>query len=599
MRKRILGFSILLIITGIAVTSIFNAALSRYFYKYEVENSIKNTAILLTYQIEQLSSISKQINYDKLAKEYAQKLNEQPKSSNEIFFVNSTRITIIDYKGNVLGESDTNKNSMENHLSRKEIQDAIHGQMGIDQRFSETMGLTYVYLALPIPEKQVVVRVSIPLNNISLINKAFFNYTLIGILVGLLLASFVALRLSHIITDPINEFINTSKEIASGNYKKRVAIKSKDELGQLASTFNEMAEKLDDIICDAMSKNIRVDTVINSMRSAIIAVDDKEKIILINPIACDIFGIQHGPGIIGKGIIDITRNPKINSFISDTVNKNVEITDEIAIYSSSSNSECIFRVYTSPIKALECESRNSGGIITLHDVTALKKLEQIRTEFVSNVTHELKTPLTSIKGFVETLRSGAIDDPDVAIQFLDIIDIEAERLYMLINDILQLSEIEGMQKDNHISEHNLKAIIDEVLILLKAAAEKKNISLIIDVPDNIRIYANKDRIKQMLINLIDNAINYNTENGKVVIHAEKSNGKLIISIKDTGIGIPKAHQVRVFERFYRVDKGRSRNMGGTGLGLSIVKHIVNLYSGDIRIISEPGSGSEFIIQLPI
>lgn len=227
-------------------------------------------------------------------------------------------------------------------------------------------------------------------------------------------------------------------------------------------------------------------------------------------------------------------------------------------------------------------------------------MEQIRTEFVSNVTHELKTPLTSIRGFVETLKNGAIEDTSVAVKFLDIIDIEAERLYTLINDILQLSEIEAMQKDEGIIEMDLRQIIDEVVLILKSSADKKNITLeVSSTPSQIQVIANRNRIKQMLINLIDNAIKYNVENGKVDIKVEKHNGNTIISIKDTGIGIPKIHHSRIFERFYRVDKGRSRNMGGTGLGLSIVKHIVNLYSGDINIISEPGKGTEFVVKLPL
>ena len=226
-------------------------------------------------------------------------------------------------------------------------------------------------------------------------------------------------------------------------------------------------------------------------------------------------------------------------------------------------------------------------------------MEQIRTEFVSNVTHELKTPLTSIRGFIETLRNGAINDPDVAEKFLEIIDIEAERLYMLINDILHLSEIETKQKDNNIETYEFEPIVEEVLSILQGAADKKNVALISEVKNDIKITANRDRIKQMLINLIENGIKYNNEGGNVMISANKAEGKVIFSVKDSGIGIAKEHLPRIFERFYRVDKGRSRNMGGTGLGLSIVKHIVNLYSGDIKVNSEPGEGTEFIIKLPM
>ena len=597
MKNRIIRFSTILVAIGIIVTAIFTSALARYFYKYEAHSNIRNIASLLVYQLENDYNNYRFIDYDSLCKTYAKTINERNDGINK-YNLSSVRITIIGYDGAVLGESDTNVKDMANHLDRKEVQEALSGNEGTAQRTSNTLGYTYIYVTIPVKDMGIIVRVSIPLNKLNSINIAFLCYTIIGLLVGLLFTMLLAVKLSHIITDPIYKLISISKEISRGNYKKRVDINSNDEIGQLAATFNEMADKLDSTLSDVMNKNIRVDTVINSMSSGIIAVDNKGKIILINTIACNIFGVHHGPGIIGKNIGDITRNIKINSYMNETISNNVQLMEELSL-STSSNSEKIYRIYTSPIKSVEPGNLNSGGIIALNDITALKKLEQMRTEFVSNVSHELKTPLTSIRGFVETLKSGAIEDTEIAAHFLDIIDIEAERLYILINDILQLSEIEAMRKDENVSQHYLKDILSEVMLILENAASKKNIKLEVNCNPNIEILANKDRIKQMLINLIDNAIKYNFENGTVFINAEKLSGKLVISIKDTGIGIPEAHQSRIFERFHRVDKGRSRNMGGTGLGLSIVKHIVNLYSGDIRVISEPGKGSEFIIQLPL
>ena len=597
MKNRIIRFSTILVAIGIIVTAIFTSALARYFYKYEAQSNIRNIASLIVYQLENDYNNHRFIDYDNLSKTYAKTINERNDGINK-YNLSSVRITIIGYDGTILGESDTNTKDMVNHIDRKEVQEAISGKEGTAQRTSNTLGYTYIYVAIPVKEMGIIVRVSIPLNKLNSINIAFLCYTLIGLLVGLLFTMLLAVKLSHIITDPIYKLISISKEISLGNYKKRVDINSNDEIGQLAATFNQMADKLDSTLSDVMNKNIRVDTVINSMSSGIIAVDNKGKIILINTIACNIFGVHHGPGIIGKNIGDITRNIKINSYMNETINNNVQLIEELSL-STSSNSEKIYRIYTSPIKSLEPGKLNSGGIIALNDITALKKLEQMRTEFVSNVSHELKTPLTSIRGFVETLKSGAIEDTEIAAHFLDIIDIEAERLYILINDILQLSEIEAMRKDENVSKHYLKDILSEVMLILENAANKKNVTLEVNSDPDIVILVNKDRIKQMLINLIDNAIKYNFENGTVFINAVKASGKLVISIKDTGIGIPEAHQSRIFERFHRVDKGRSRNMGGTGLGLSIVKHIVNLYSGDIRVISEPGKGSEFIIQLPL
>lgn len=596
-KNKIVKFTTILVIIAITFAGIFTSALARYFYKYEVKNSLENTAVLLSYEIKERLADNIKIDYDKLAKDYSRLLNNKPSLSGSFSFF--TRITILDFSGNVLGESDSDIKDMQNHSNRKEIKEAIAGKVGSDERFSQTIKMPYIYVAIPLDAQKLIVRVSVPLYQLNSINKAFFLYTVFGILGGLLLTILISLKLSKVLTEPIHQLINTSKEISKGNYKKRVNIKAKDEIGQLADTFNEMADKLDETLSGIMDKNVRVDTVINSMRDGIIAIDTNYKILIINTIACDIFNIKHGPGIIGKNLIDIARNSKVNSILKETILNNVALTDEIILYLPKLGSDFIYKIYTNPIKSTELNAFNSGGVITFHDVTSVKKLEQIRTEFVSNVTHELKTPLTSIRGFVETLKNGAIEDTTVATKFLDIIDIEAERLYILINDILQLSEIEAMKKDDHLAENNLASIISEVIQLLQPYAEKKNIKLDINVNPNAIIYANKNRIKQMLINLIDNAIKYNVENGQVFVTANKSNGKTIISIKDTGIGIPERHHSRIFERFYRVDKGRSRNMGGTGLGLSIVKHIVNLYSGDISIKSEPGKGTEFIIQLPL
>jgi two-component system phosphate regulon sensor histidine kinase PhoR len=431
---------------------------------------------------------------------------------------------------------------------------------------------------------------------ITLLFVSKWKYSIIAILAELLITTLLVLKFSTSMTRPLKELITVSKGIYNGNYSKRAGIKSSDELGELAFTFNQMAAKLENTVADLIDKNINFDSIMNSMTNGFIAIDKDGIVILINAIACDLFGIENAEGTIGKKLIEVVRNHRVNEIIIQTIENNSPTVGEINFNHAG---ERIFRVYTNPIISKENPNSNSGGILTIIDITNIKKLEQIRTDFVSNVTHELKTPLTSIRGFVETLREGAVDDHEVAIKFLEIIDIEAERLYILISDILQLSEIETMQKDTNISWYNLKEIVQEVLSILDNTAVKKGIVIIHEVDDGLEIKANRNRIKQLLLNLIDNAVKYNVENGRVLIRASKAEGILTISVKDTGIGIDAEHIPRIFERFYRVDKGRSRSMGGTGLGLSIVKHLVNLYNGDIRIESEPCKGSEFIVQLPM
>lgn len=595
MKKKIFLYYIILIVTGISITGFFVSELAQSLYKHEVELKLKSDAALIDYQISERMAKGEKVDLNEAAKTYSGILNNASilQASGE---KTESRITFIDFSGKVLGESDTNYQTMENHLNRKEVQEAIHGNTGMDIRVSNTLKIDFLYIAIPMSSSKTVVRVSVPLVQLKNINRIIWFYSIAGILIGLLLTTLLALKFSSSLIRPISKLISISKEISLGNYSKRVEIKSMDELGQLADTFNEMAEDLESTIADLTDKNIKFDSIMNSMTNGFIAVDGNYRIILINAIACQLLGIGSEDGVIGKNLIEVVRNHQLNNFLQQTIENNNPSVNEINI---GSPEEKIFRIYTNPIKSKDNTSSNSGGILSIIDITNVKKLEQIRTDFVSNVTHELKTPLTSIRGFVETLRSGAVNDPEVADKFLEIIDIEAERLTMLINDILQLSEIETIQKDTNIGKYNFRAIVEEVASILKGTADKKNISLKYEIDVNLSITANRDRIKQMLINLIDNAIKYNTENGSVTVKARKTEGRMVISVRDTGIGIAQHHLARIFERFYRVDKGRSRNMGGTGLGLSIVKHIVNLYNGDIKVVSELGKGTEFIIQLPV
>lgn len=594
MRRKVFLSYIILVVIGISITGYFSLQVAQRYYTREVNEKLENTARMIEYHLTGDLSEGNPIDYPDAASQYAKVLNQA--SAKAAFGGKEySRVTFVDYKGNVLGESDTNYTGMENHLERKEIQEALQGKTGMDIRTSKTLNTDFLYLAIPMEANQTIIRVAMPLPQLNKIGREILLYSFIGILTGLVLTVLLAFKFSSSLTRPIDDLIFVLKEISSGNYSKRVEIKSRDELGTLALSFNAMAAQLEKIVSEMKDKNIKFDSIINSMTSGIIAVDNNFKVLLINSIASDIFGIKHGPGTVGINLVELVRNSRVNDLLKETIDKNTSLLKEVSVGSPENK---VLRIYTNPIRPNITSALNSGGVAVIQDVTSIKKLEQIRTEFVSNVTHELKTPLTSIRGFIETLRSGASEDKEILGKFLEIIDIEAERLYMLINDILQLSEIETKQQDTNIATYDLEPIIGEIVSILSGVAEKKDIQLTAQCDAGLKITANRDRIKQMLINLIDNGIKYNKSNGSVTVKAWKTEGKVIISVKDTGIGIASSHLPRIFERFYRVDKGRSRNMGGTGLGLSIVKHIVNLYNGDIKVDSEPGKGTEFIIQLP-
>ncbi|OPZ91875.1 MAG: Sensor histidine kinase YycG [Firmicutes bacterium ADurb.Bin419] len=586
MKKQIIKYYLILIVIVITCTVIFTSQISKKFYKGEVENKLQSIGLSIQYHLLD-SDISSKPNYNSIAKNFAQYHNH-----NISYPENNLRVTFIDYKGNVLGDSEADYTIMENHSSRKEVQKALTGAIGKDIRSSETLKSDLLYMAIPVEELDIIVRISVPLVQLNIINGMTWFYSLLIIFSALILTVIVSSKIAESLIRPLNDIINASNEISNGNYSKRITLATNDEVGQLSIQFNEMASKLDKTISDLNSKKIEVLSIVESITNGIVAVDKDNKIILINPAAFDAFNIDKNSKVTGGYISEHIRNNRVNLLLQDSIEQNKPLELEILI------DDKILLIKTAPISPKEGILNNSGWIISIQDITKVRKLEHLRTEFVSNVTHELKTPITSIRGFVETLKSGAINKPDVSVRFLDIIDIEAERLHELINDILSLSEIETKLSDTDIETISLNPIIDGVFEIMQKIANGKNILLQNNIPEKIFINANRNRMKQLILNLVDNAVKYNVPNGSVIVDAHRAEGKVVISVKDTGIGIPAEHLPRIFERFYRVDKGRSRDMGGTGLGLSIVKHIINLYNGDIKVNSKVGTGTEFIIQLP-
>lgn len=586
MKKKIFKYYLVLIVVVIISTVIFTTQLSKKYYKSEVENKLESIGFSIQYYLLHNTSGS-QVDYNELAKDFATNYNQHIISPN-----NNLRVTFIDHSGKVLGDSEADYTTMENHAYRKEIQAALSGKIGKDFRSSATLNLDLLYLAIPVKELDLVVRISIPLTKLTIIDRMSWFYSVLIILSALILSVIVSSRIAETVIQPLNDIIYASKEISKGNYSKSISVTSKDEVGQLALQFNEMASKLDKTIFDLNNKKIEVESIVQSITYGIVAVDNDKKILLINPAAFMVFDIDNNTKITGDIISEHIRNNQVNLLLKESMEQNTSLECEIKL------DEKELLIKTSPIRSNKGNVDNSGWIISIQDITKVRKLEQLRTEFVSNVTHELKTPITSIRGFIETLKGGAINNADVSLRFLDIIDIEAERLHELINDILSLSEIETKLSDTDLESIDFNSIIDGVFEVMQNIATEKNIVLNNSIGEKIFIKANRNRMKQLILNLVDNAVKYNIPTGSVTVDAQNAGGKVIISIRDTGIGIPPHHIPRIFERFYRVDKGRSRDMGGTGLGLSIVKHIVNLYNGDIKVNSEVGKGTEFIIQLP-
>ena len=488
------------------------------------------------------------------------------------------RCTYINSDGQViydtLGEVD------ENHLNRIEVKEALKYGEAYAVRNSTTDNEKLVYYAKKLDNGNIL-RLSVSFKSISYFNFYKLGYSLI---IGILIFVFtfiISMKLVRTIMKPVNELEEVTSRIARGDPHIRAKAKTNDELGTLGKTFNNMADQLQSKMNEVMDKQNRLESIVKSMESGVIAVDLSGNIIIINPYAKRIFGIKDD--ITGEKIYDYIKDFDINYFL----NEEEEIAKEIKILHPAERELKIKKAF------ILSGREKIGKVIAVQDISDIKRLENMRSQFVANVTHELKTPLTSIKGFAETLKY--VEDEKTREKFLDIIDNEAERLSRLISDILVLSKIESSTTTDD-EDFMPYIVIDEVISIVKNMAESKNISLIVEKSEkDIKLHGDKDKFLQLVLNLVENGIKYSNEGSTVKVRSFIKKGDYILEVEDNGIGIPKEDMPRIFERFYRVDK--SRKGGGTGLGLAIVKHIVKIFNGEISIESELNKGSIFTVTI--
>lgn len=584
MQKKIFAYIMSVLLITLIISSFFITQTIKNLNLSQIEEKLVSEAYILSKLLPEDIQTSDIKNIKPILSEVSDRLH--------------IRITVIDIAGKVLGETSYDPSQMSNHLQRPEIQIALHGGLGKEIRFSSTMNIDLLYIAQPIYKDGNiigVVRLSTPLKEINGIMRSINSNLIIALIPGLLLSLLLVYAITKSISRPIKEIRNAAVDITKGNLNRFINITSNDEIGELAKAIDFMADSLRDKINSIKDKNTKMEAILSSVVNGIIAVDSNENILFINPMAQEMLNIAEAD-FEGKHMLQVIRNNKLDNIIKDILkNKSFEENEITLNYPEEKK----FRLYSNAIKYPESD-RIIGIIIIIQDITEIRNLEKIRSEFVANVSHELKTPLTSIKGFVETLKAGAIEDNDTAVRFLNIIDDEADRLNRLISDILSLSELENKKNKPRNEIINTSQKIMEIVSLLKNQAVHKNISLNTKIEVDIgKLEGDSDQFKQMLINLIDNALKYTPEGGAIEVGAYNLENNVVIRIKDNGIGIPKEHIPRLFERFYRVDKARSRNVGGTGLGLAIVKHIALQFEGKIEVQSEVGKGTEFILSIPI
>lgn len=492
------------------------------------------------------------------------------------------RVTYVDKFGKIIYDSIINGETMENHNDRQEVIEARKNGSGFAMRYSESTQENMMYFATAFGEG-FIVRSSMPLKIVNGLGSKYFKFYLVAIIFSALMSIWFSLKLSHIILKPIMDLTFITSRISKGEFHRRAKTLAGGEIGELAKNFNEMADKLEFTLNEVTDKQNRLEAILQSMDSGVIAVDRNNMVIMINPYAKKIFGVAKD--IIGQNLLDNIRDFELENIFHQSDNNYKEIK---ILWPQ----ERELRIKTADIIN---RSEHIGTVAVVQDITEVKKLEKMRTQFVANVSHELKTPLTSIKGFAETLKY--VEDAATKEKFLNIINEETERLTRLITDILILSHIE-QQTELKNEKVDVNKIVQDVYNLMKNTADVKQIQLSIEQQNLKPLIGDADKFKQMLINLVDNAINYSEVGDSVCIGTEYKTNRCILWVKDTGVGIAKSQIPRIFERFYRVDKARSRSKGGTGLGLAIVKHIVLKFNGKIYVESELGCGSKFIIEIP-
>ncbi|MGE7053788.1 two-component system histidine kinase PnpS [Paenibacillus glucanolyticus] len=524
--------------------------------------------------------------------------------SKQLEELSDARVTFILKDGTVIGDSESDPLTMDNHAYREEMLQAVKEGRGSTIRRSNTLQQDMLYVALPVQAGENFdgfVRLSVSLKEVDQGVRQGWTVMGIGLLVLFLIAALVSYRVAKGLTSPLEKITRVARRISRLEYDARVKIHRQDEIGQLAQAINAMADSLQTQLRTIRDNEDLLQSVLNNMTGGIVMVNRAGQIILVNRAAEKMLGID-AEVITGKSYRELKQHYELTKLMEEGLESKEDFHEERNLYYLV---EAIIRLDGVTMRQEEEEDSYRGMLFLLQDVSDIRRLERMRSEFVANVSHELKTPLAAVKGFAETLLGGGVTDEKTSRSFLQIIYDESERLNRLIGDILELSKIESKRIQMDYSPIHLSVFFDTISEMMRTVAEKKRITLELDIPEELFMEGDEDKLRQIFMNLLSNAINYTQEGGRVKLTAREqhNNGSaddmVEFVVTDSGIGIPKKDLPRIFERFYRVDKARSRGSGGTGLGLSIVKHLVDLHHGTIKVESELGTGSSFIIDLPV
>jgi two-component system, OmpR family, phosphate regulon sensor histidine kinase PhoR len=586
-KKRLLwqlffSYIVITLLSLLAVTWYASNSLT-YFFLRQTGADLKARALMFEDQLLDLNVPLNEEGIDSLCKRVG-------KST-------STRFTVILPWGKVIGDSDEDPEKMDNHLDRPEIVEALNSGFGASSRYSPTLQKKMMYVAILFRKEGrtlALVRSSIPVDTIDAALRTIQLEIVLAGLVIAILAAILSLMYSHRIRRPIKEMRSGVESFAHGDFEHRLPVSELEDMGGLAETMNQMAAELQTQISTVTEQRNELEAVFSSMVEGVIAFDLEEHIISMNQAAAGIFGCKT-QDVQGRSIQETIRNPNLQRLVSETLSSEQPVQKDIIFYSTG---EIILNGLGTVLR--DSMGTKVGGLVVLNDVTRLRKLENIRKDFVANVSHEIKTPITAIKGFVETLLDGAAKNAEDADRFLAIIQKHVGRLEAIVEDLLSLSRIEQEAEKEEISlvEHPIKEVLNAAIQVCQLKGDPKNIRLSLSCEEHLKGRINPPLLEQALVNLLDNAIKYSEPRKDVNIEAEEREGEILIHVRDQGCGIEKSHLDRLFERFYRVDKARSRTLGGTGLGLAIVKHIMQAHAGRVSVKSQPRVGSTFTLHLP-
>jgi two-component system phosphate regulon sensor histidine kinase PhoR len=509
-----------------------------------------------------------------------------------------TRITIILSSGEVIADNREDPTRMDNHAGRPEVRAALAGEIGEENRYSNTVLERHIYVAVPIGHEagrvKGVARASVSRAESYRELRRYQLMLVSGLGVIGSIAGVICWLLARRQSRPFEHVADAAQRLADGQVAERLPRSEVREVARLSESLNQMAKQLEERSHTIGRKGYEQQAILASMVEGVLAVDSEERVISINRAAAELVG-ANAADIVRRSLQEVIRNADLRRFVSRALVSKQSIEDDILLRGEH---ERILQVRGTALR--DAAGRSIGAVIVLHDVTHYRHLENIRRDFVANVSHELKTPIASIKGFVETLLDGANHNPQDTERFLRIVGKQADRLNAIIEDLLSLSKIEQSEEEANLplEPGSIKDILNAAVYDCQTKAVERNVRVNVSCDDSVIANINARLLEQAVVNLLDNAIKYSDPGDEVLITGRTLPSEVLVAVTDHGCGIDKDHLPRLFERFYRIDKARSRKLGGTGLGLSIVKHIVQAHGGRISVQSTPGKGSTFTIHLP-